>query len=57
MNLEHSNIESGTSVLAADEHLAADYEAPAIESVLTPEDLEREVHYAGLVAVSGFAGA
>lgn len=28
------------------------YEAPHIESVLTPDDLEREVAYAGLVAIS-----
>lgn len=25
----------------------ADYSAPKIESVITPADLEREVHYAG----------
>lgn len=25
-----------------------DYEAPAIENVVTPEELAREVHYAGL---------
>ena len=30
----------------------AEYEAPCIESVLTPEDLEREVAYAGGVAGS-----
>ena len=30
----------------------AEYEAPRIESIFTSEDLEREVHYAGLV-VSG----
>ncbi len=30
----------------------AAYEAPAIESVLTPDDLEREVAYAGIQAVS-----
>ena len=34
----------------------ATYEAPAIESVLTPEALEREVHYAGNVPVSGVIG-
>ena len=26
-----------------------DYEAPAIESVMTPQDLDREVQYAGAV--------
>ena len=26
---------------------AAEYEPPCIETVLTPEELEREVHYAG----------
>ena len=29
------------------ESSTADYVAPKIESVVTPEDLEREVHYAG----------
>lgn len=28
------------------------YEAPAIESVITPEEMEREVHYAGNVQIS-----
>jgi hypothetical protein len=27
--------------------VASDYVAPQIEKVITPEDLEREVHYAG----------
>lgn len=31
----------------------AAYEAPQIESVITPEELEREVAYAGFVAISG----
>lgn len=31
----------------------AAYEAPAIESVMTPKELEREVFYAGLIVVSG----
>jgi hypothetical protein len=31
---------------------AAQYEAPAIESVVTQEDIEREVAYAGRVAIS-----
>ncbi|HUF88396.1 MAG TPA: hypothetical protein VMR66_00270 [Gemmatimonadota bacterium] len=26
-----------------------EYEAPAIEEVLSPDDLSREVHYAGVV--------
>jgi hypothetical protein len=29
------------------------YEAPAIESVMTPEDMEREVAYAGATLPSG----
>ncbi len=28
--------------------LTTDYEAPAIEQVVTQNELEREVHYAGL---------
>ena len=28
---------------------ATEYEAPAIESVMTPQDLDREVQYAGAV--------
>lgn len=30
------------------ESSTADYSAPKIESVITPADLEREVHYAGV---------
>ena len=26
----------------------AEYEAPAVEEVITPESLEREAHYAGV---------
>lgn len=29
------------------------YEAPCIETVLTPDDLEREVFYAGAISGSG----
>lgn len=29
-----------------------EYEAPRIESVVTPEDMEREVHYAGAPATN-----
>lgn len=32
------------------------YEAPRIETVLTPEDLEREVQYAGVPKGSGPPG-
>ena len=32
---------------------AAKYEAPAVESVVLAEDIEREVAYAGAVALSG----
>jgi hypothetical protein len=32
------------------------YEAPKIETVLTPEDLEREVHYAGVLRSAGPGG-
>lgn len=28
-----------------------DYEAPAVECELSTEDLEREVHYAGLISL------
>ncbi len=36
------------------EHESVAYEAPAIESVILPEDIEREVAYAGnVIAVSG----
>ena len=31
----------------------AAYEAPQIESVITPEELEREVAYAGTSVISG----
>ncbi len=27
----------------------ADYEAPVVEAVLSAEDVEREVHYAGVI--------
>ncbi len=30
---------------------AADYEAPRVESVLTAEDLAREIQYAGITLV------
>ena len=33
------------------DHIAADYEAPAIESVVTAGSLEREVQYAGSISV------
>ena len=35
----------------------ADYEAPCVETILTPEDLEREVAYAGIQAPSGTVAA
>jgi hypothetical protein len=31
------------------------YEAPAIEEVVTPEKIEREVHYAGIQGPSNIA--
>ena len=31
---------------------ARPYEAPAIESVLSPDDLQREVLYAGTISIS-----
>lgn len=35
----------------------ATYEAPAVETVLTPEELERQSHYAGAIGGSqGGAG-
>lgn len=30
------------------------YEAPQIESVITPEEIEREVAYAGVIQTSNF---
>jgi len=35
------------SLLIQEPHNPAPYEAPRIETVLTPEELEREVLYAG----------
>ena len=32
---------------------AVEYEAPCVESVILPEDIEREVAYAGIIAQSG----
>ena len=32
---------------SSDERTARSYEAPRLELVLTPEEVEREVHYAG----------
>ncbi len=32
---------------------SANYEAPVIESVVTPDDLEREAHYAGAPISNG----
>ena len=40
MNQEEKRIEAIASP-------AAEYEAPAIESIVTSDDLAREVHYAG----------
>lgn len=34
-----------------------EYEAPRVESVLAPEELEREVAYAGIAVISGAAVA
>jgi hypothetical protein len=28
-----------------------DYEAPAVEAILSSEDVEREVHYAGIITI------
>jgi hypothetical protein len=43
MNHENQNGEPVEQKTQSDE-----YEAPAIESVMTPEDLTREVQYAGI---------
>ncbi len=32
---------------------AVEYEAPCVETVVLPDDIEREVAYAGIIAVSG----
>lgn len=49
------NSQTITNASSAEEQVeqVASYEAPAIESVLTPESLEREVHYAGTLPTSG----
>ena len=41
------------SILETKVEEAAQYEAPAIESVVLPEDIEREVAYAGIILISG----
>jgi hypothetical protein len=35
-----------------EEERGASYEAPAIEEVVTPDSIEREAHYAGVVPPS-----
>ncbi len=52
MQLEHSQIEQNSDAPASEAQVAA-YEAPAVETVLTNDSLEREVHYAGAQAGSG----
>lgn len=42
MNHENENVEPIVNKAENE-----DYEAPAIESVMTPQDLDREVQYAG----------
>ena len=42
MNRDQQAIRGGAEVAAP-----STYEAPSVETVLTPEDLEREVEYAG----------
>jgi hypothetical protein len=44
---ERSNEMQEQSLLIQEPHNPAPYEAPRIETVLTPEELEREVLYAG----------
>ncbi|BCM90437.1 hypothetical protein IAD21_02290 [Abditibacteriota bacterium] len=53
MNLELSTFASESAKSPFVQNILIAYEAPAIESVLTPESLEREVHYADLQANSG----
>ena len=31
--------------------VAAEYEAPVVEAVMSAEDVEREVHYAGVITI------
>lgn len=52
MNIEKSKLASNTDAVVSETHTNNTYEAPAIESVLTPEALEREVHYAGTIPLS-----
>ncbi|BCM90432.1 hypothetical protein IAD21_02285 [Abditibacteriota bacterium] len=51
MNIEHTLTELEKIETSTDQ--SVEYEAPAVESVLTPESLEREVQYAGVQAGSG----
>lgn len=51
MHNEHLSIEPNANEL--DQLHEEIYEAPAVESVMTSELLEREVHYAGVQPVSG----
>ena len=41
------------NIVETETESAVAYEAPAIESVVLPEDIEREVAYAGDIAQSG----
>lgn len=53
MNSELSHPQGPQSIPPADDQGRSEYEPPRVESVLTSEDLEREVHYAGTVG-TGF---
>ncbi|BCM90436.1 hypothetical protein IAD21_02289 [Abditibacteriota bacterium] len=57
MNIEHSELQSNLDASVLIPNTQHTYEAPAIETVLTPESLEREVHYAGFQSGSGVAVA
>lgn len=47
------DLDSGIDQPAGPDEKAAEYTPPTIESVITPDDLAREVHYAGTVDSSG----
>ncbi|MGK2962650.1 MAG: hypothetical protein ACSLFK_10965 [Gemmatimonadaceae bacterium] len=47
------DLDSGIDQPAGPDEEGAEYTAPKIESVITRDDLAREVHYAGVVDGSG----
>ncbi|BCM90434.1 hypothetical protein IAD21_02287 [Abditibacteriota bacterium] len=52
LELEHPQIDQKSYALVSEVLTANTYEAPAVETILTEDSLESEVHYAGAQAVS-----